>query len=172
MKKSVLFAAVLAAMLAVSSAPSPGAAHQWGAGVQYFDVLETLRGPYQSTGFAPYLSYQYIPLDALRFEANLQLMEDGYAGSRDDVLAPHVLILGGREWYAGAGIGTLYSTRGDFSDKPFFLVRAGYNLELNSWLSLDLNVNYRFENWEGIDRIGREDDMEVLTAGVALRFRI
>jgi len=64
--------------------------------------------------------------------------------------------------------GTYYFD-GDFADSPFYLIRAGLDLQLAPRIYLDINGNYRFEELEGSGRGVEEIDTDVVTLGAAVR---
>ena len=97
------------------------------------------------------------------------LYPDGYAGSAKDVLSPQAFLLLGQGLYAGLGVGTLYAD-GDFSDTPFFIARAGLDIALFPALHLDINANYEFSDWDGINELDDNVDTDTVTLGAALRF--
>ncbi len=66
------------------------------------------------------------------------------------------------------GIGGYYSD-GKFKEDPFFAFRAGLDLEVLPVLSVDINVNYRFEKWDDLSAEGKEIDTDTITLGAAAR---
>ena len=57
-----------------------------------------------------------------------------------------------------------------FSKDPFFVLRAGLNLELLPSLFFDFNVNYRFEEWKDLQDRDTRIDSDTVMLGAALRF--
>ncbi len=78
------------------------------------------------------------------------------------------MLLVGTWIYAAGGIGVYYSD-GDFADDPFFVLRAGLNLELLPSLYFDFNVNCRFETWDDLQESESNIDTDTVMLGAALR---
>jgi hypothetical protein len=70
--------------------------------------------------------------------------------------------------YGGLGIGTLYAD-GNFSDNPFFILRAGIDLDLLPRVHVDVNANYHFAEWDGINEVDERLDSDTITLGAAVR---
>ena len=71
--------------------------------------------------------------------------------------------------YAGLGVGTYYYD-GDFYGDVWYALRAGFKVPLiaNS-LVLDVNANYRVENWDDMKDLKDKVDTDTLMIGAALR---
>ena len=62
----------------------------------------------------------------------------------------------------------MYFTDGTFSDTPFFMLRAGIDFPILPFLFLDINANYRFNDW---DTFSTHDlDTDTIRLGAAVRF--
>lgn len=166
MKRLWMFAAV-AACLAAGDAFAQTSV---GVGARYFKTVDSLDGPFEEDGLAPLLTIKrdFVPL--IHGQLDFVLYPDGYAGSDKDVFAPEVFLIVGSGIYAGLGVGTLYSD-GEFGD-PFFIARAGLDLELLPSIHLDLNANYEFAEWEQINTIDKDADSDTITLGAALRIEL
>ena len=71
--------------------------------------------------------------------------------------------------YAGLGVGTYYYD-GDFYGDVWYALRAGFKVPIiSNGLVLDVNVNYRVENWDDIKDAGDKVDKDTLMIGAALR---
>ncbi len=138
-----------------------------GAGARYFKTIDELDGPFEEDGLAPLLTVKQDLAALLSFQVDLVLYPDGYAGAAKDVLAPEAFLVLGQSLYAALGAGTLYAD-GDFGD-PFFVARVGFDLELLPGLHLDINGNYEFAEWEGINEVDDEADSDTITLGAAVR---
>jgi len=144
-------------------------AHRFGVGVHYLttvDDLELTSG--SDNGMAYVVSYQYAGSEILKLEIDVEVMPNDWLGSTEDIYAPHALLLIGSGLYAGVGIGTYYSD-GDFSDDNFYLLRAGLNLDLLPSISIDINLNYQFSDYEGIDAIQDDIQSDTITLGASAR---
>lgn len=97
----------------------------------------------------------------LGLELDVEWFDNGFGGSSEDVFAPQALLLVGTWIYAAGGLG-VYFTDGDFANDPFFVLRAGLNLELLPSLYFDFNVNYRFEEWEDLQDRGTNIDSDTV----------
>ena len=94
---------------------------------------------------------------------------DAAAGSDQYVFSPQAFLLVGEVLYAGAGIGINYSDS-EFADEPFYALRVGLDIPIFPKIFLDVNVNYRFEEWD-FDKIEDDIDLDTLTLGAMLRFQ-
>ena len=144
--------------------------HRIGVGVRYWIAVDDIEADnIDEDGLAIIASYQYLLTEYLKFEADAEYLEEGYAGSDESVLSPQAYILIGKGLYAGAGIGINYSD-GEFADDPFYALRAGIDLEILPSIYLDINANYRFEKWD-FDEIEDDIDADTITVGAILRIQ-
>lgn len=155
------------AILAMATASFGGS--RIGAGVHYWKTLDDIDlSEIDESGVSWIVTYQYGAPSLLKFQADLEIFPEKFAGFQETALAPQAFIILGKAIYAGVGIGTYY-VDGDFADNPFYLLRAGVDLELVPTLFLDINANYRFEDWENIGETLEDIDTDVITLGAALR---
>lgn len=152
-----------------SLAVSARAESSLGLGAHYFQTVDSLDKPFEEDGLAPVVSLKMEMASLLHLQLDGVLYPDGYAGSEKDVLSPQAFLLLGSGLYAGLGVGTLYAD-GEFSDSPFFIVRAGVDIALFPALHLDINANYEFSDWDGINDLDENVDTDTVTLGAALRF--
>lgn len=145
------------------------AASSLGLGARYFQTVDSLDKPFEESGLAPLISLKMELASLLHVQVDGVLYPDGYAGSSKDVLSPQAFLLLGSGLYAGLGVGTLYAD-GEFSDSPFFIARAGLDIALFPALHLDVNANYEFSEWDGINELDENVDTDTVTLGAALRF--
>ena len=144
-------------------------AHRIGAGLHYWTALDDIDlDNVDEDGFGLIISYQYVMAEFFKLEADLEILDKGYAGADKSVWSPQAYFLIGKALYGGVGVGINYSD-GDFADNPFFAFRAGVDLEVLPSIFLDLNANYRFEKWD-FDRIEEDIDTDTLTLGAILRY--
>lgn len=150
-------------------AVSVQAENSLGLGARYFQTVDSLDKPFEESGMAPLISLKMELAPLLHVQVDGVLYPDGYAGSDKDVLSPQAFLLLGSGLYAGLGAGTLYAD-GEFSDSPFFIARAGIDIALFPALHLDVNANYEFSEWDGINELDENVDTDTVTLGAALRF--
>ena len=67
------------------------------------------------------------------------------------------------------GIGAVYSD-GDFADKAFYALRAGFNFELLPGIYTDIYGIYRFNDTAELDNINEDIDTDTVFLGAAVRF--
>ncbi len=159
---------LMAWMLAFGMAVGSAQALQIGGGAQYFKTIDDIGGDFEDNGLAPVVSIKGYLAEYLALQGDVELRDSGYAGALKDVTIPKVFLLLGKGLYGGLGAGWLYSD-GDISDSPFFILRAGLQTELVSGLFLDINANYEFAEWDGINEIDENVDSDTVTLGAALR---
>ena len=158
----------LLVVVACSFAVGAQAETSLGLGARYFQTIDSLEKPFEESGLAPLISLRTDLGALLRLQVDGVLYPEGYAGSRDDVFSPQAFLLLGSGLYAGLGVGTLYANS-DFADSPFFIARAGLDIALFPGLHLDINANYEFAEWDGINELDENVDTDTVTLGAALR---
>jgi hypothetical protein len=172
MKRLVVMLAVIGAMVAVvTDRAAAEIHHRIGLGAHYWVALDDINvTDVDEDGLSYYLTYQLCPAGMLKFEFDVEMMPDGYGGSDDDVYAPQAYAILGGGIYAGIGVGTYY-TDGDFSSDPFFALKAGLDLHILPFVHLDINANYRFEDWDDISDVPEDISSDTITLGAALRLQ-
>ncbi len=171
MKRLVLAAMVAAAMAAGQASVAEGSqpANRIGAGAHYWRAVRTVDfRDVDQEGLSWLASYQRRPGTLLSIEANLEWFRSGFGGSAHSILAPQLFLLAGSTLYVGAGAG-LYWSDGAWSRDPFYALRAGLDLHVLPRLHLDLNANYRFENWDDLNEPSRKISSDTVTLGAAVR---
>lgn len=165
-----ILTAVIAAVIVIATmGRSEASPHRVGAGVNYWRAIDSLHHhSFDKDGLSVIATYQYWPT-LVGLELDLEWFDDGFGGSPKDVFAPQALLLVGTWIYAAGGVG-FYFSDGDFSKDPFFVLRAGLNLELLPSLFFDFNVNYRFEEWKDLQDRDTRIDSDTVMLGAALRF--
>jgi hypothetical protein len=139
-----------------------------GAGVHYWVALDDIDlDNVDEDGYSFIFSYQNIRAGFFKFEADLGMLQKGYAGADTTVWSPQAYFLVGKGIYGGVGVGINYSD-GDFAKNPFYALRVGFDLEVLPSIFLDLNANYRFENWN-FNRIKEDVSTDTVTMGAVLR---
>lgn len=165
--RKILFFAVIAFSLAwLGSAPAALAGHRLGAGANYWKALNDIDvTDIDESGISWLASYQYIPAGIFKLEVDLEYYPS-LGVDRQAFWSPEIFLLAGGTFYAGVGIGDYFN--GDiFSDTPFFMLRAGVDFAILPFLFLDVNANYRFNNW---DNVADDVDTNTIRIGAAVRF--
>lgn len=173
MKNNILIIAVIALFLMPFMASQALAELRLGVGANYWTAVDDIDiDNVDDDGMSFFASVQ-IPLAELAaVEILVERFDEGFGGSPDAVYAPQAFFILGGGIYAGAGIGVYY-TDDEFADDPFFALRAGFNLELLPNIYLDINANYRFENWDDVRANGLDNvDEDTITIGAAARIEI
>ncbi len=144
--------------------------HRIGGGANYWVALEDIEigdGDFDDDGLSFYGSYQYWS-SLLGLEIDLEFLPDRFG---ETAIAPQAYLLIGRAIYAGVGIGLIYSYS-EFSDEPFFALRAGLNLELLPGIYADIYGNYRFNDTATFNNDDTDIDTDTVFLGAALRFTL
>jgi hypothetical protein len=147
--------------------------HRLGGGAHYWrtiDEIDAVGFDVDEDAIGWMISYQYVP-SLLKLELDLELLPEDFAGIKDTTLAPQALLLIGAGLYGGLGIGT-FVTDGKFADDPYFIVRAGIELELLPSIYLDINANYHFTDFDSISQLDENVDTDTVTLGAMLRFAL
>jgi opacity protein-like surface antigen len=140
-----------------------------GAGVHYWRTVNELgNASFDRSGAAVMLSYQYLPEGLFKLEGDVEFFPRGFGGANDAAWSPQVYFLVGGRLYAGVGAGVIYSSSfdGRWSD-VFYAARAGTDFALLPRVHLDINANYRFNDWNQLDQA----NTDTVTLGALLRLR-
>jgi len=171
--RKLLVALVLVAMVFSVSVGNVNAEmkNRLGAGVQYWKTLDDIDvDDVDEDGFSYFVSYQLRPVSLLKFELDVEMMPDGFAGTEEDVFAPQAYVILGGSIYAALGTGIYYSD-GEFADDPFFAVKAGLDLHLLPYMYFDISANYRFDDWESISDLDDDLSTDTIMLGGAVRIQ-
>ena len=142
--------------------------NQLGVGVHYWTTVKNIDvNDVDKNGFS-YLAMYQLHYGWVGIEADVEWFQKGFGGAEKDVFQPQAYFILGKVVYAAAGIGG-YFTDGKFADKPFYAFRVGLDIPLFSILHLDINANYRFENWDDLSTAGKSVDTDTITLGAAAR---
>lgn len=141
--------------------------HRLGGGINYWVTVDSLDDDIDDNGFSYLLSYQYRP-GLISLEFDMELLPDRFG---ETAIAPQAYVLVGDALYAAAGIGIVH-TDGSFADKPFFALRAGFNLNLFPGLFVDLSANYRFNDSSDLKDKEKNIDTDTVFLGAAVRFAL
>lgn len=167
MKKILL---LTLALLPALSASAFAADHRIGVGVHHWQTVDDLADEgfegLDDSGTSGIVSYQYMPEGVFSFELDLEYFADGFGGSTESAYSPQAYLLIGHGLYAGAGLGNVISD-GESSDL-FYAAKVGFDFSIIPRVSVDVNANYRFEDWSLIDDV----DTDTVTFGALLRLGI
>ncbi len=144
------------------------AEHRLGGGINYWYSIDELKGDdfkFDDTGFGIIGSYQYWG-GLIGIEADIELLPDRFG---ENALSPQAYFLVGGGLYAGIGVGTTYID-GNFSNEPFYALRAGYCMELLPNIYADIYTTYRFNDNAKLDDIKDDIDTDSLFLGATVRF--
>jgi hypothetical protein len=170
MRKILLIAAVAFGFTSLASVPAaPAATHRLGVGANYWKTLSNIEVKdvtnIDETGLSYLATYQYVPEGIFKLEIDLEYYPK-LGVDRKAFWSPEVFVLVGGTVYAGVGIGDYYN--GDvFSNKPFFMLRAGVDFAILPFLFLDINANYRFNDWSSLEK--DDVDTNTIRLGAAVR---
>ena len=161
---------IVGLLLFVAAAVGVGEAaageNRLGGGANYWVTIDDIDyNNVDENGMGFFASYQYWE-SLLGFELDLEFLPDRFG---DSALAPQAFMLIGRGIYAGFGIGAVYSD-GDFADKAFYALRAGFNFELLPGIYTDIYGIYRFNDTAELDNIKEDIDTDTVFLGAAVRF--
>jgi len=146
--------------------------HRFGAGAHYWTTIEDIDvDNVKKDGFAYLISYQLRPASLIKFGLDVEMLPASYGGAEERVYAPQAYLVLGSFIYAALGIGSYY-TDGEFAEEPFFNVRAGLDLCLLPRIYVDINANYRFENWDSIETLDEDVSSDTITLGAAVRLEL
>jgi hypothetical protein len=138
-----------------------------GAGINYWHAMEDIDfTDFDQDGASWFVTYQSRGGYLIGWEADLELMPEGFMASPEKVYAPQAYAVIGRSMTAAAGIGWYYSD-GDWADQPFYALRAAMEFMLIPKISLDVMANYRFTDWGDLE--GEDIDTDTIMLGAALR---
>ena len=170
MRKTMLIIAMACGLiLALTMTSWAQGYHRVGGGIHYWIALDDIdEDNVDDNGFGILFSYQYRMAHFFTVEADLEFIDEGYAGSSETVISPQAFLLVGLGLYGGVGIGINYSD-GDLADKPFYGLRVGFDFEILPAIFLDLHANYRFEQWD-FDEIKGDIDTDTITLGAIVRY--
>ncbi len=168
MKRSLAAAAAIGLLVLIQGAGAEPN-QRFGVGVNYWKTLKDVDiQNLDKNGVSWLASCQFMPAGLLKVEADLEVFPKGFQGIDENVYAPEAYVVVGSGIYGGAGIGILYAD-GEFSDSPFYALRAGFQIELLPGICLDLNGNYRFEKWGKLSGLADDISVDTVTLGAAVR---
>ena len=146
-----------------------------GAGLNYWHALKDIDfSEFDQDGVSWFVTYRSTGGHFIGWEANLELMPEGFMASPKKVYAPQAYALIRMVITGAVGIGWYYSD-GEWADEPFYALRAGMEFPLLPKVTLDVTANYRFTKWGDLkDEEGdvKVIDTDTIMLGAALRLGI
>lgn len=168
---SLLSALMLCAGLLI---PSPALARDGriGFGGHYWKTLDKVTDEsFDEDGVAWLISLQFPMAQFTFLELDVELLPDGFGGSEDRAWAPQAYLTLGAGIYAALGIG-INNIDDEFEDDPFYAIRIGLDWQVLPAIYLDINANYRFEDFDKIKTLDEDVDTDVITLGAVLRLEL
>ncbi len=161
------------ALMTLAALPAAAAQHRIGVGIHHWQTVDDLRDEgfedIDESGSSGVLSYQLVPAGMFKVELDLEYFADGFGGSTEAAYSPQIFLLLGNKLYAGVGAGIIYSDGfEDSSSDPFYAARVGLDFLILPRLHLDINGNYRVNDWNQLD----EADTDTITLGAFLRLAL
>jgi hypothetical protein len=163
MKKILTLALGLLTIVEASRADS-----SLGLGIRAFRTVDDLEKPFKDTGLGGYVNWRAQFSEWLGGQLELTVYEDGFAGSRDEVVGAQAFLVVGQAVYGALGAGYLFSD-GDFADSPFLAARLGVQGALTTWFMFDVSLTYETAAWEGINEIDERFDSDTFVLGAGIR---
>ena len=164
MKTGILISMVCCVLCGLTAAE---AGTRIGAGLTYWHALDDIDlKEFDQNGASWFVTYQSGGVGLIKWEADFEMMPEGFMASPKTVYAPQVYAVLGKTITAAVGIGWYYSD-GDWADQPFYALRAGMEFILLPKISLDITANYRFTKWGELE--GEDIDTDTIMLGAALR---
>jgi hypothetical protein len=169
MKANRIVTAAAVCLILITGGTACAAEYRIGGGVHYWITLDDIDlNEVDESGVAWMVSLQGKMAPLFKLELDLEIFPEGFAGSSETVLAPQVYALLGSQIYAGAGAG-LYYTEGEVGEDPFFVLRAGLDLEILPGIHLDINGNYHFTDFSKVEEEVGNIDFDTVTLGALIR---
>jgi hypothetical protein len=167
----VVALAIATLALGFAAVAAAGGNTSLGLGVHYWKTLDTIEiqdVEIDESGLSWVGSLRLDASALVKFQLDVEMFPEKFGGTDEPVYAPAALLLVGPSIYGGIGIGTYYY-KGEFAEEPFYLLRAGLDLDLLPMLSLDINANYRWEDWKDLGDVVEDLDTDTITLGAGIR---
>ena len=166
---------VIAAVAAIVLAHEAKAAYrssglELGAGATYWYSIDEAKDQSFDRDGLGWMVSSRIPLsDFFAIGLEVEQSPDNFVFLDKHLYLPSAYAILGNGIYGGIGLGTYYYD-GDFYGDLWYALRAGFKVPiLANSLVLDVNVNYRVENWDDVKDAGELVDTDTLMIGAALR---
>ena len=165
-----VIAAIAVLILAHESQAARGGGFELGVGATYwYSIDEATDQSFDRDGLGWMLTSR-IPLsDIFAIGLEVEQSPDNFVFLDKPLYLPAAYAVLGNSIYGAIGFGTYYYD-GDFYGDVWYALRAGFKIPIiTNALVLDVNVNYRVEDWDGIKEVGDNIDTDTLMIGAALR---
>jgi hypothetical protein len=167
MKKSIIIFVILLLGVVFTAQSSIAGSHRLGVGWEFWQTVDDIDfDNYDDKGYSWMFTYQYKP-GLIGGQLDCQFSNQELGERTRNVISPQAFLILGGLLYGGVGIGANY-TSDDWSD-PFYVLRLGLDFNIFSQFHLDINGNYRFENWD-YDEVEEDIDTDTINLGLALRY--
>lgn len=143
--------------------------HSVGLGVHYWRVLDDIDiDNFQESGLSYLAAYRYDG-GLLAFQGEVEYFSSDFGVSTESVYSPQFVVILGDGIFAAIGAGILY-TDGEFANKPYYLLRAGFNIIHIGPVALEINANYLFTDFSSFSTDDIKSDTITLGAMARLEF--
>ncbi|MBC2714184.1 MAG: hypothetical protein HF978_02640 [Desulfobacteraceae bacterium] len=167
MKKSIIIFVILLLGIMFTAQSSVAGPHRLGVGWQWWQTIDDIDfDNFDEKGYAWMFTYQYKP-SLLGCQLDLEFSNQKLGSRSRNVISPVAYVLLGGLIYGGLGIGSNYAS--DNWTDPFYALRLGLDFTLFEKFHLDVNANYRFEDWD-YDKVVEDIDTDTITLGLAVRY--
>jgi hypothetical protein len=139
-----------------------------GFGIRAFRTVDDLEKPFKENGLGGYVNWRAQLTEWVGGQLEFAVYEDGFAGSREEVVGSQAFLVLGRAFYGAIGGGYLYSD-GDLADSPYLAARLGVQGALTTWFLFDVSLTYETAAWEGINEFDERFDSDTVVLGAGLR---
>ena len=163
--------AALAALLFTVVVPAASAGgFELGVGANYwYSIDEAKDHSFDRDGLGWMISSRLPLSQLLALGLEVEQSPDNFVFLEEKLYLPAAYLILGDTVYAGLGVGTYYYDD-DFYGDVWYALRAGFKIPIiPRALVLDINANYRVENWDDIKDAGDKVDKDTLMIGAALR---
>jgi hypothetical protein len=168
MKRWLVVFTLISLVTCAAFCTAEGGGSRLGVGLHYWTTVNKIPGhDIDKNGFSWVGSCQLNSESLIKLETDLEVFPSRFAGSGKTAFAPQAYVLAGKSIYGGLGIGIYYN--GKFADSPFYALRAGLAFELVPSIYLDVNANYRWENWSGLGKAVKGIKPSTITLGAGLQ---
>ncbi len=170
MRKFAIAAIAISMVVAEALAAYRGTGFEIGAGATYwYSIDEAKDQSFDRDGLGWMISSR-IPLsDFFAIGLEVEQSPDNFVFLDKHLYLPAAYAVLGNGVYGAIGFGTYYYD-GDFYGDVWYALRVGFKVPLiTDALVLDVNVNYRVEEWDGIKEADDYVDTDTLMIGAALR---
>ena len=170
MRKFAMAAIAVSLVVTQTMAANRDDGFELGAGATYWYSIDEVKDQsFDRDGLGLMLSSSIPLTKAVALGLEIEQSPDNFVFLDKHLYLPAAYVILGDGIYAALGIGTYYYD-GDFYGDVWYALRAGFKVPvISDGLVLDVNLNYRVEDWDGIKDAGDSVDTDTLMIGAALR---